>query len=128
MYIVETKTCAGFEWATKLNRLTLNIAGIWPNDNKSSCDKLLSDLRALFSLLLFIFIGAIPAIHALLRTRDDMMAMIDNLQFTLPLLTTIIKVIVIWWKKTVFAITIDIWKRLPDMSDALRAIEFETLC
>ncbi|XP_011703400.1 PREDICTED: odorant receptor 85c-like [Wasmannia auropunctata] len=88
-----------FEWATKLNRLTLSIVGIWPNIHENASDKFLSDLRAMFSVLLFVFIGMIPAMHSLVRTWGDMLAMIDNLQVTLPLVTTIMKLVIIWWKK-----------------------------
>ncbi|XP_039307327.1 odorant receptor 43a isoform X2 [Solenopsis invicta] len=53
----------------------------------------------MFLLFLLVFVGIIPGLHSLVRTWGDMMATIDNLQFTLPLLTTIIKLVVIWWKK-----------------------------
>ncbi|XP_025264866.1 odorant receptor 43a [Camponotus floridanus] len=53
----------------------------------------------IFSVLLILFVGIIPAIYSLMRTWDDMMAIIDNLQFTLPLLIAIIKLVVVWWKK-----------------------------
>jgi len=98
--ISRTIMCLDFEWATKLNRLTLNIVGIWPNIHENVSDKFLSNLRVIFCLLLFIFIGMIPAIHSLTRIWGDMFAMIDNLQVTLPLITTIIKLVVIWWKKS----------------------------
>lgn len=88
-----------FEWATKLNRLTLNIVGIWPNIHENNSDKFLSNIRTIFSLLLFIFVGMIPAMQSLMKTWGDMIATIDNLQFTLPLITTIIKLVIIWWKK-----------------------------
>jgi len=81
-----------------LNRFALNIVGMWPNIGDAS-DKFLSNLRTLLSLLLLVFIGIIPAMHSLLRTWGDMLAMIDNLQVTLPLVTIIIKLVIIWWKK-----------------------------
>ncbi|XP_039307316.1 odorant receptor 43a-like isoform X2 [Solenopsis invicta] len=100
MYTTERmKTQVNFEWATKLNRLTLNVAGLWPNIHENASDRFLSNLRAMFSLFLLVFVGMIPALHSLVRTWGDMMATIDNLQFTLPLLTTIIKLVIIWWKK-----------------------------
>lgn len=88
-----------FEWATKLNRFALNIVGLWPKVAENACDRFLSDLRMIFSVLLILFVGIIPAIYSLMRTWDDMMAIIDNLQFTLPLLIAIIKLVVVWWKK-----------------------------
>lgn len=88
-----------FEWATKLNRHTLNIIGIWPSAPKSAYDRFSSDLRAILTFIFLIFYGAIPAIHSLVRSWGDMMSTIDNLQYTLPLLTAIMKLAVIWWKK-----------------------------
>ncbi|KAH0954331.1 OrU27, partial [Eciton burchellii] len=87
-----------FEWAIKLNRLTLGIVGVWPNVHED--DGYFSDLRTVSSLFLFVFIGMVPAIHSLVRTWGDMIATIDNLQFTLPLLTTIMKLVIVRWKKT----------------------------
>ncbi|XP_029672538.1 odorant receptor Or2-like [Formica exsecta] len=88
-----------FEWAIKLNCFALNIVGLWPRVYENACDKFLSDLRTIFSFFLFVFVGMIPAIHSLVRTWGDMFAIIDNLQFTLPLLTTIMKLVIIRWKK-----------------------------
>ncbi|RLU21074.1 ObirOr5-U65 [Ooceraea biroi] len=88
-----------FEWATHLNYLILNAIGIWPMTHKRVYDKVLSDLRAILTFIIITFIGVIPAIHSLLRTWGDMMLMIDNLQYTLPLITTVMKLVVIWWKK-----------------------------
>ncbi|XP_029672535.1 odorant receptor Or2-like [Formica exsecta] len=88
------------EWAIKLNRFTLNIAGLWPRNYENVYDRFLSDFRTTFSFLLIVFFGLIPSIHSLMRTWDDMIAIIDNLQFTLPILITIIKLVIIRWKKT----------------------------
>ncbi|XP_039307326.1 odorant receptor 43a isoform X1 [Solenopsis invicta] len=99
MYTTEIMKYADFEWATKLNRFTLNVAGLWPNIHENASNRFLSNLRAMFLLFLLVFVGIIPGLHSLVRTWGDMMATIDNLQFTLPLLTTIIKLVVIWWKK-----------------------------
>jgi len=89
--------CLDFEWAIKLNRLTLNMIGVWPNVQD---DGYSSDVRVVSCLFLFVFMGIVPAIHSLIRTWGDMIAIIDNLQFTLPLLTTIMKLVIVRWKKT----------------------------
>ncbi|XP_072751888.1 odorant receptor 10-like [Anoplolepis gracilipes] len=89
-----------FEWETKLNRVTLNIVGIWPRAYRNAYDKFLSDLRMIFSFLVIAFVGVIPSIHSLVRTWGDMLALIDNLQFSLPLLTSAIKLVIIQWKKS----------------------------
>ncbi|XP_039307321.1 odorant receptor 49b isoform X2 [Solenopsis invicta] len=100
MDIIETNRNADFEWATRLNRLLLNIIGIWPNAHRNAYDKFFSNLRAAFTFIVIFFIGTIPAIHSLVRTWGDLMSMIDNLQITLPLTMAAIKLIDIWWKKT----------------------------
>ncbi|XP_071626236.1 odorant receptor 10-like isoform X2 [Temnothorax longispinosus] len=89
-----------FEWATKLIRLMLNIVGIWPNIHGNISDRVLSNLRAVFTLLLIVFIGIIPAMLSLVRTWGDMLATIDNLQFSLPMVTAIMKLVIIWRKKS----------------------------
>ncbi|XP_050447468.1 odorant receptor 43a-like [Cataglyphis hispanica] len=89
-----------FEWATKLNRFTLNIIGLWPGIYENTRDRLLSDLRTIFCFFLIVFVCLIPSIHSLVRTWSDMIAKIDNLQFTLPLMIVVIKVIIIRWNKT----------------------------
>ncbi|KAL6442591.1 hypothetical protein ACFW04_002616 [Cataglyphis niger] len=104
MDIIKAKRYAGpcnnFEWAIKLNRFALNIVGLWPRNNENIYDRFLSDFRTTFSFLLIFFFGLIPSIHSLVRTWGDMIAIIDNLQFTLPILITIIKLAIIRWKKT----------------------------
>ncbi|XP_039307319.1 odorant receptor 43a isoform X2 [Solenopsis invicta] len=100
MDIIKPNGYADFEWATRLNRILLNIVGIWPNAHKNAYDKFFSNVRAAFTAIVLLFAGTIPGIHSLVRTWGDLMSMIDNLQFTLPITMTIIKLIDIWWKKT----------------------------
>ncbi|XP_025989883.2 odorant receptor 49b-like [Solenopsis invicta] len=100
MDIIETNRNADFEWATRLNRLVLNIIGIWPSAHKNAYDKFLSNLHVTFVIVIIFFVGAIPTIHSLVRTWGDLISMIDNLQFSLPLTMSVIKLIDIWWKKT----------------------------
>ncbi|KAL6266471.1 hypothetical protein P5V15_003320 [Pogonomyrmex californicus] len=88
-----------FEWAIHLNRLMLNYIGIWPSMHKNTYDKFLSNLRAMFTFIVLLFIGIIPAIHSLMRTWGDMMLIIDNLQYTLPMITAILKLVIVWWRK-----------------------------
>ncbi|KAH0954480.1 OrU30, partial [Eciton burchellii] len=88
-----------FEWATQLNYLMLNIVGIWPKAHKSIYDKFFSDLRTAIIFIVLIFMGIIPAIHSLMRIWGDIMSMIDNVQYSLPIITTVLKLVVIWWKR-----------------------------
>ncbi|XP_050447467.1 uncharacterized protein LOC126849563 [Cataglyphis hispanica] len=118
-YVSVLLASQNFEWAIKLNRFALNIPGLWPGVYKNTCDRFLSDLRTTLSFLLFVCIGLIPTLHSLVRTWNDMIAKIDNLQCTLPLLITIIKLVIIRWKKTdltlVLKMTADDW--LKDKSE-----------
>lgn len=78
----------------------LDSIGIWPRAHKNTRERILTNLRVAFSLFLLIFISTIPTAHALVKTRNDILAIIDNLQLSLPLLTSTLKLIAIWWKKT----------------------------
>ncbi|XP_011867926.1 PREDICTED: odorant receptor 49b-like [Vollenhovia emeryi] len=90
---------ADFEWATKPNRIVLNIFGLWPNVRENPRDRFFSNLRVIFTFVIFVFTGVTPAIHSVVRIWGDLMSMIDNLQTILPCIMTIIGLVVIWWKK-----------------------------
>lgn len=89
-----------FEWAIRLNRIMLNFIGIWPSASTNVQNKFLSNVHATFTLIVFVFIGFIPLIHSLVRTWGNLILIIDNLQFTLPLIMSMIKLVVVWWKQT----------------------------
>ncbi|XP_070170260.1 odorant receptor 49b-like isoform X4 [Polyergus mexicanus] len=94
------------------------MLGLWPQVFENVRDRFLSDLRTIFSFFLFLFIGLIPTIHSLVRTWGDMIAIIDNLQFTLPLVMTIIKLVIIRWRKTALCFLIF----LPCFGTSLRYV------
>ncbi|XP_018318387.1 odorant receptor Or2-like [Mycetomoellerius zeteki] len=81
----------------------LKIVGLWPQDSKNQHEELLSKLRFLFNIIMLIFVLAIPALVSLIRVWGDMILMIDNLQYTLPLLITILKIFIMWYKKEVLS-------------------------
>lgn len=87
------------EWAIGLNRSMLRIVGLWPQDSKNSREALLSKFRLLFNVIMLIFVLTIPALVSLIRVWGDMMLVIDNLQYTLPLLITVLKISIMWCKK-----------------------------
>ncbi|KYQ51743.1 hypothetical protein ALC60_09132 [Trachymyrmex zeteki] len=66
-------------------------------------EKLMSDIRVLLLIIMLTFFGVIPCIHSLIRIWGDLMSMTDNLQFTLPLVSMIMKLIVMWSKKAALA-------------------------
>ncbi|XP_019889618.2 odorant receptor 43a [Ooceraea biroi] len=44
----------------------------------------------------------VPCVHSLIKTNSDIMLTIDNLQIIIPILSTIIKLPIFWWKKKAF--------------------------
>ncbi|XP_018349266.1 PREDICTED: odorant receptor 43a-like [Trachymyrmex septentrionalis] len=77
----------------------LKIVGMWPQESKDQHEELLSKLQFLLNIIMLIFVLAIPALVSLIRVWGDMILMIDNLQYTLPLLITMLKVFIMWYKK-----------------------------
>ncbi|KAG5321777.1 OR13A protein, partial [Acromyrmex heyeri] len=95
------------EWAISLNRCMLKIIGLWPKESKTRCKELLSKIRFLFNVIMLIFVLTIPALMSLIRVWGDMILMIDNLQYTLPLLITMLKVFIMWYNKGALSPLID---------------------
>ncbi|XP_067205197.1 odorant receptor 43a-like [Linepithema humile] len=90
---------ADFEWAVQLNRFSLKIIGLWPEETGSSQEKLFSNLRFLCVIIVITCVCTTPSLYLLLKVWGDMMAMIDNILFTLPLLSLSMKLFIMWWKK-----------------------------
>lgn len=88
-----------FEWAVKLNRIALDIIGLWPKTAHSTRQKLMCNFRVLIVFLAVTFGVLIPSIHSLIRICGDIMLMLDNLQFTLPAISCSIRIVIFWWKK-----------------------------
>ncbi|XP_029672546.1 odorant receptor 43a-like [Formica exsecta] len=102
-----TRPQIDFEWAVKLNRCTLELIGLWPETKQTTWQKCMRNLRALV-VVMSLWIGIlIPAIHSLIRIRGDVMLMIDNLQFTLPVFTAMLRVVIFWWKKEAMSSLMD---------------------
>ncbi|KAF3054238.1 Odorant receptor 182 [Nylanderia fulva] len=95
------------EWAIGLNRSMLGIVGLWPRDSKNSRKALLSKVRLLFNVITLVFILTIPALMSLIRVWGDMILVIDNLQYTLPLLITVLKISIILCNKKALTSLID---------------------
>lgn len=90
---------ADYEWAIGLNRIVLGLLGVWPKNNETKHSKLRSNIRIILTLNIIICACIIPTIHSLLKIWGDILCMIDNLQYTLPLLMAITKLSIIWLKK-----------------------------
>ncbi|XP_070170075.1 odorant receptor 13a-like isoform X3 [Polyergus mexicanus] len=93
------KEQSDFEWAVKLNRIALDLIGLWPITAQNPRQKLLCDIRVLVVFLGVTLGVLIPSMHSLIRIHGDIMLMIDNLQFTLPAVSCSIRIVIFWWKK-----------------------------
>lgn len=88
-----------FEWAISLNRLMLKIVGLWPPGNLDAREIVQSKFRRLFSIITLLVMLTIPALMSLIRVWGNMVLMIENLQYTLPFLMTVLKMCIIWYKQ-----------------------------
>ncbi|XP_029168603.1 odorant receptor Or2-like [Nylanderia fulva] len=87
-------------------------------------EKIIANVRVFLLIIMLAFVCAIPCIHSLIRVWGDLMSMTDNLQFTLPLVSMIMKLIIVWNKKQALAPIVQMiakdWLRLK--SDEEREI------
>ncbi|XP_050445050.1 odorant receptor 43a-like [Cataglyphis hispanica] len=90
---------ADLEWAIGINRFTLEMTGLWPDEKLSRRQKFLANLRAFIIFITLIFVQIIPSIFSLMRVWGDMVAIIDNLQITLPFSICATKIIIMWLRK-----------------------------
>ncbi|KAF3054315.1 Odorant receptor 186 [Nylanderia fulva] len=99
----ESSNFRDFLWATLLNRLSLEFVGLWPKTDGITKGKLDSDIRVGFSFIMLTFALVIPMVHALIRVSGNMALMIDNLRFTIVILTILLELIIFRWKQTVLS-------------------------
>ncbi|XP_012528254.2 odorant receptor 43a [Monomorium pharaonis] len=89
-----------FTWAVELNRLGLELIGLWPKNNDVPRNKFASDLRIVIIFVIVTFVSGIPLACSLIRVWGDMILMVDNIQITLPLLVVSLKLVIMRWKQT----------------------------
>lgn len=89
-----------FTWAIELNRLSLELVGLWPKNDEVYKNKFASDFRIVIIFVIMAFIGGIPLICSLIRVWGDMILMVDNLQITLPYIMVLLKLFIMRWKQT----------------------------
>ncbi|XP_011332748.1 odorant receptor 43a-like isoform X2 [Ooceraea biroi] len=99
MNIINFPGYADFEWAVQLNRFSLKLLGLWPEEAASLQDRLNSNLRLFGVFILINGVCTVPSLHLLLKIWGDINAMMDNFVFTLPLLTVSVKLLILWWKR-----------------------------
>lgn len=97
--MVITHTYIDLEWAIGINRFTLKMIGLWPDEKLNNRQKFLANLRAFAIFTTVVTVSIIPGIFSLIRVWNDMISLIDNLQITLPMIATSIKIIIMWLRK-----------------------------
>jgi len=60
----------------------------------------MANIRVFLLIIMIAFVCLIPGIHSLIRVWGDLILMTDNLQFTLPTAATVLKIVIMWSKKT----------------------------
>ncbi|XP_029168668.1 uncharacterized protein LOC114938767 [Nylanderia fulva] len=103
MDISESSGYRDFEWAIELNRLSLELVGIWPKPDGIVKRRLGPDIRVGFSFIMIVFVSGIPLLHALMRVWGDMPLMIDNLRVTLPMFGVSLELLIMRWKQPVLS-------------------------
>ncbi|KAF3054346.1 Odorant receptor 051 [Nylanderia fulva] len=118
--------CKYFEWAVRLNRFSLQFIGLWPNCEQTTWKRRMCNLRAFLVSLTILSVIVIPALHSLMRIHSDIMLVIDNLQFTLPMATCLCRIAIFWWKKEAIAPIInmiaDDWTKVRKSQDKMTMI------
>ncbi|XP_019695886.1 uncharacterized protein LOC105180800 isoform X1 [Harpegnathos saltator] len=100
-----------FEWAIGLNRIMLKTVGLWPPDTRDTRENIRAKIRLTYNLITLLFILTIPSLIALIRVWGDMILMIENMMYSIPLLTTVFKVCIIWYKQEDLLPLIDMIER-----------------
>ena len=75
------------------------MIGLWPETDGIARGRLGPDIRVCFSFVMIIFVLGIPLVCALTQVWGDMELIIDNLRVTLPLLTMLLKLVIMRWKQ-----------------------------
>ncbi|XP_039312109.1 uncharacterized protein LOC120359270 isoform X2 [Solenopsis invicta] len=95
------------KWAISLHRNMLQIIGLWPQQTEDQQDKFFLTFRMLLNVFIITSIVTVPALVQLMKVWGDMLQIIDNLQYTLPFLVIELKIFVIWYKRRVLSLLIN---------------------
>lgn len=88
-----------FEWSIELNRFGLHLSGLWPEVHEKYKNNFVSNIYISIIFIMINFVCIIPLICSLVQVWGDMILMIDNLQLTLPLIVTSLKLVIMRWKR-----------------------------
>nr|QNL15003.1 olfactory receptor 59 [Aulacocentrum confusum] len=96
-------SAADLEWAISLNRKILKILGLWTYSNETKWQTALSNIQTCFFALGILSFIVFPQTLALIKVWGDLTLIVDNLIINLPATTSVLKILVPWWKKKTFA-------------------------
>ncbi|XP_039307788.1 odorant receptor 43a-like isoform X2 [Solenopsis invicta] len=82
--------------------------GLWPKGDKFETSNLWSKLRVGIILSLITFVTIIPMIHVIIQVWGNMVLVVDNLRIVFPLIMSLMKYIIILWKRTVLLSIINV--------------------
>ncbi|XP_011173573.2 odorant receptor 43a [Solenopsis invicta] len=87
------------KWAIGINQTCLKLMGLWPDSELSRRQKFVTDVRAIIFFTIMMCVAVIPGLMAFVRVWGNMMAMVDNMQISLPFSATTLKFIIMWLHK-----------------------------
>ncbi|XP_025989907.2 odorant receptor 43a isoform X2 [Solenopsis invicta] len=102
MNVIKHSGYKDFVWAVEINRIGLELIGLWPNETIKNT--FVSDLRMGMIFFIVTFLSIIPLLCSLIRVWGNMILVVDNLQVTLPLLVVSLKIIIMRWNRTAIAL------------------------
>ncbi|XP_039307797.1 odorant receptor 43a-like [Solenopsis invicta] len=108
MGITEPSRYKDFMWAVEIHRVSFEIMGLWPTGDKFDTSNLWSKLHVVTILSLITFVTIIPMIRAVIQVWGNMVLVVDNLRIALSLTISIIKYVIMLWKRTVLLSIINI--------------------
>ncbi|XP_039307794.1 odorant receptor 43a-like [Solenopsis invicta] len=108
MHIIEPSGYKDFVWAVEIHRLGFEIMGLWPKNDKFDTSNLWLKLRVGIFLSLIVFVIIIPMILTVIQVWGNLVLVVDNLRIALSLTMSLIKYIILLWKRTVLLSIINV--------------------
>ncbi|XP_067206063.1 odorant receptor 9a-like [Linepithema humile] len=97
-----------FVWAIKLSRYGFKLFGLWPENHKiTNKNMFVSNIQASFIFIMIILVLIVPFIWSLVRVWSDMILMIENLQITLPIIISCLKIVIMRWKRSAILLIVN---------------------
>ncbi|XP_067206076.1 uncharacterized protein [Linepithema humile] len=84
------------------------MIGLWPeNQEETNTNNFFSNILASFIFIMTTLVLVIPLIWSLARIWSDMILMIENLQLTLPLILSCLKLVIMRWKRSAILLIVN---------------------